>query len=121
MHQSTKAYNNLFAAGFDFSLVLGGIAYPLCAAEGSCSASNDVEFVDMETGGGCRALRRSMGDLFMLITDGDGSNLPDLQDWKENMIGVYREADDEEVAVLTPLQWIQVKEIEAKRCSSTPS
>lgn len=121
MHQSTKAHNTLFAAGFDFSLELGGIAYPLCAVEGGCSASTDVEFEEMHTGGGCLALRRSMGGLFMLITDEDGSNLPDMQDWKENMIGVYREADDEEVVVLTPLQWMQVKEIEAKRCSSTPS
>ena len=121
MHQSAEAHNALFVADFDFSLALGGVAYPLSAIDVSCSASDDAGFVGMHTGGGCLALRRSMGDLFMLITDGDGSNLPDLQDWKENLIGVYREADDEEVAVLTPVQWIQVMEIEAKRCSSTPS
>lgn len=51
------------------------------------------------------ALRKQIGDYYMLITSEDGCYLPDQDEWEENLIGVYRDSDDAEISIMTALQW----------------
>lgn len=64
--------------------------------------SSLIGFQQVETGGGCNALRRDAGGIYILLTDEDGCDVPNEQDWAENLIGIYRvstdpSADDEEI------------------------
>lgn len=80
-------------------------AHPLLDESGELAISTDFEAV--HTGGGCMALRCDVGEFYMLLTTGDGCSVPDLDDWEDNLIGVYRKADDEEIACVTALEWLE--------------
>ncbi|WP_219096211.1 hypothetical protein [Pseudomonas sp. UMAB-40] len=113
MPTPTQTLNALRTAGFTASL-----SHPLVAEDGGRIDPCAIGFVAVHTGGGCMALRRQSGEFYMLITSEDGSAVPDLQEWEDNLIGVYRESDDEEIACVTALEWQEVIRIEATATGS---
>ncbi|AFK73030.1 hypothetical protein YSA_p00142 (plasmid) [Pseudomonas putida ND6] len=94
--------------------------HPLLDESGDLAVPTDFEMV--HTGGGCMALRRDIGDFYMLLTTGDGSDVPDLDDWGDSLIGVYRKDDGEEVACVTALEWFEVmgEQVPVLGCRNTP-
>lgn len=77
----------------------------IAAADGSLKCARLEGFEVVETGGGCLALRRNVGEFYMLLTSECGSEVPDEEDWEENLIGIYREGqgedDDSEVICMS--------------------
>ncbi len=97
-HMPTLLENQqaLTGAGFalsDFKSIAG--------ADGSLKFTGLDGFEVVETGGGCLAMRRNAGEFYMLLTSECGSDVPDEQDWEENLIGIYREDDDSEVMCMS--------------------
>lgn len=94
MPNVTEIKTTLAAAGFkmpDMSTVAGTNIVKTAGLAG---------FSKVHTGGGCMALRRDAGDFFIMLTDEGGCDLPDEQDWEQNLIGIHRETDDGDEEVL---------------------
>lgn len=110
-----QAQAALHDAGFTMLSV-----HPLLDDSGDLAVPSDFEMV--HTGGGCMALRRDVGDFYMLLTTGDGCYVPDLDDWEDNLIGVYRIEDNEEIACVTATEWFEVmgEQVPLLRCPNTP-
>lgn len=103
MQTAIHTRNALNAAGFNFSL-----DHALLIDKSGQFDPRGSGFAAVHTGGGCMALRRDSGDFYILLTSGDGSDVPDMQDWDSSLIGVYRDSDDEEIACVTAMEWQQV-------------
>ena len=103
MQTAIHARNTLNAAGITLSL-----GHTLLTDDSGQFDPSGSGFVAVHTGGGCMALRRDCGDFYILITSEDGSDVPDMQDGDSNLIGIYRESDDEEIACVAAMEWQQV-------------
>lgn len=88
-HENQQALTGAGFALSDFKSISG--------ADGSIKPTGLDGFEVVETGGGCLALRRDVGGFYMLLTSECGSDVPDEQDWEQNLIGIYRKDDDSEV------------------------
>lgn len=101
------------AAGFaltDFKSIAG--------ADGTLKCTGLEGFEVVETGGGCLALRRDAGEFYMLLTSECGSDVPEEDDWEENLIGIYREADDSEVMCMSARELLDMINSDNKRLES---
>lgn len=92
------------------ALTSAGINLPDIKPEvdGSLKLTALPGFEVVHTGGGCKALRRDANGFYTLLTSECGSDVPDEEDWEENLIGVYRDADDEEVLCLTARELLEM-------------
>lgn len=55
-------------------------------------------FERVNTGGGCVALHRDLGNgTYLVLTDSSGSYEPDLADWRDALVGLYRTATGDEI------------------------
>lgn len=93
--------------GFQFPHELGLFSHPFLDDAGNTIDPTALGFVPVHTGGGCMALELVVGDYVLCLTSEDGCSLPEEPYWYENLIGVLRASDREEVAVLTGLQWLE--------------
>ena len=106
MQTKTDALKALRVAGFKFPHELGLFHHPLLDDSGRAINPCDLGFDVAYTGGGCQALQLVVGDFLIMLTGEDGCHIPELEDWAENLIGVYHNSDErEEVALLTGLEW----------------
>lgn len=103
----------LIAAGIDLSDFKS-----IAGADGTFKCTGLVGFEVVETGGGCRALRRNAGGLYMLLTSECGSDVPEEEDWEDNLIGIYREDDDSEVMCMSARELLDLINNETKRIDS---
>lgn len=104
MSTFSEAQKLLREAGFSTPF-----GHPFLDDTGAIVDPADSGFIEVQTGGGCIALRRDIGDFFMLITSEDGCDAPDLQQWESNLIGIYREGagdeDDREIVCVNARVW----------------
>ncbi|NDP49498.1 MAG: hypothetical protein GZ085_14140 [Sulfuriferula multivorans] len=108
MQTPAQARHALRVAGITVPLI-----HPLFTASGGCLDPCASGFMVVHTGGGCMALRRDSDDFYMMITSEDGSDVPDIQELENSLIGVYRVLDGEEIACVTALAWKEVISLEA--------
>ncbi|RMM39284.1 hypothetical protein QO021_30165 (plasmid) [Pseudomonas amygdali pv. lachrymans] len=87
----------------------------IVGADGTLKCTGLEGFEVVETGGGCLALRRDAGELYMLLTSECGSDVPDEEDWEENLIGIYREDDDSEVMCMSARELLDLINTETQR------
>ncbi|WP_439126258.1 MAG: hypothetical protein ACNJA3_28225 (plasmid) [Pseudomonas rhizophila] len=103
----------LIAAGFDLSNFKS-----IAGDDGTLKCTELEGFDVVETGGGCRALRRDAGGLYMLLTSECGSDVPEEEDWEGNLIGIYREDDDSEVMCTSARELLDLINNDTKRIDS---
>lgn len=103
MQTAIHARNALNTAGFSLSL-----GHTLQIGDNEQFDPSSSGFVAVNTGGGCMALRVDCGYFYILFTSEDGCDVPDKEAWNSNLIGVYRQCDDEEIACVTTMEWQQV-------------
>ncbi|MCU9527554.1 hypothetical protein [Pseudomonas mosselii] len=104
MPSVTEIKSTLAAAGFKMPDMSPVAETNIVKTAGLCG------FSKVHTGGGCMALRRDAGDFYIMLTDEGGSDLPDEQDWEQNLIGIYRETDegDEEVICMSAREFLDL-------------
>lgn len=103
-----EAAQPLKDAGFQFPHELGLFSHPFLDDAGDTIDPVTLGFEPVHTGGGCMAHELVVGDYVLCLTSEDGCSLPEEPYWYENLIGVLRAGDREEIAVLTGLEWLEV-------------
>ncbi|SBW84632.1 hypothetical protein PVE_R2G0606 [Pseudomonas veronii 1YdBTEX2] len=87
-------------------------------ADGTLKCTGLEGFDVVETGGGCLALRRDAGGFYMLLTSECGSDVPEEEDWEQNLIGIYRKDDDSEVMCMSARELLDLINNDTKRIDS---
>lgn len=108
MTSTTNAIQTLKDAGFVFPHELGLFRHPMLTEDGSTIDPREQGFNLIGTGGGCEALEITVGDFVLMLTGEDGCSVPAESEWAQAFIGVYQAAGDEEIAMLTGVQWLEV-------------
>lgn len=108
MQTTVEVAQALKDSGFNFPHELGLFLHPMLNDKGDTVDPLSLGFTIIGTGGGCEALELTVGEFVILITSDDGCSIPDEAEWVDSLIGIYRSVYQEELAMFTGLQWLEM-------------